>query len=124
MPMVFSSRVVDACNAQQRSITDWRFAQDIRDFRPEPVAAVTDAQLAEIVRHSREAARAFGIRSDRLVARFVMVDALLSPRFYEMQDVISHFRQASGSPDAKIGDIFQLMKITLRYYGRENEVWW
>lgn len=124
MAIVFSPEIIGSCNAHQREIADWRFALDIRAFRAEPVAAVTDEQLAEIVRRSREAARAFGIRDDRLVARFVMVDALISPLFYEQENVIDHFRQASGSADVKIGDIFQLIKITLRRYGRENEVWW
>lgn len=124
MALVFTSKVIDASNAQQKSIEDLRFARDIRAFRPQPVSEVSDAQLAEIVRLSREAARAFGICSDRLVARFVMVDALISPQFYKKTDVIDHFKKASGSPDAKIGDIFQLMKITLRYLGRQDEVWW
>lgn len=103
---------------------DLRFARRIRAFRPEPVKRVSDHQLAEIVRCSRTAARRFGIQDNKLVARFVMVDALIAPKFYETDDFAAHFRNASGTADIKAGDIFRLIALTMRTYGRSNEVWW
>ena len=114
----------DACNAVARQKSDLQLARQIRAFRPGPVAAVSDAQLAGIVSRSRDAARAFGIRNDALVLKFVMVDALIEPLFYEKPEVSAHFRQASGTPDIKMGDLFQLMKLTMQSIGRGDEVWW
>ncbi len=85
---------------------------------------VTDAQLAEIVRLARVAARGFGIKDNKLVVRFVMVDALIAPKFYEMDDFVVHFENASGTADIKVGDMFRLIALTMRAYGRSNEIWW
>lgn len=124
MALVFTPEVMDACNALEHRKADMRFAQRVRKFRPGPVEKVNDQQLAEIVRRSREAARGFGIVSDKLVARFVMIDALIAPKFYERGDVKEHFQQASGSSDVKAGDISQWIKIMMRHFEREHEVWW
>lgn len=124
MSVVLPDAVFDEANLQEHRRADLRLARRIRAFRPGPVAHVTDRQLMEIVRQARGAARRLGIVQDRLVARFVMVDALIAPKFYEQRNVIEHFQRASGSPDARIGDLFQLMKLTLRAYGRDSEVWW
>ena len=124
MAFTLSATVIGALNAQQQRDSDLRFARDIRAFRPDPVRHVSDPELAEIVRLSREAARGFGLRDDRLVARFVMVDALIAPGWHRDPQVVAHFRDASGSPEAKAGDLFQLIRISLRQYGREAEVWW
>lgn len=103
---------------------DLRFAQRIRRFRSDPVKYVNDRQLAEIVRISREAARDLNIKNDRLVARFVMINALIAPKFYEREDFQHHFRNASGDADIKIGDVFRLIRLTMFAQGRGQEVWW
>ena len=124
MVEILTSRMRAAGNAREHRISDLRFARRIRKFRPDRVQYVSDAQLAEIVRRSRQAARDLGIVDNLLVARFVMVDAILAPNFHEAEDLKRHFAQASGTPDVKISDVFQLLKVTLYKHGRGDEVWW
>jgi len=74
--------------------------------------------------HSLESARDFGVRDPRVIKHWAMVDALLTPGFFAMPSVVTHFQQAFGEADTKARDVLQLIKVTLFENGRSSEVWW
>lgn len=71
MVISFGDEIIRACNDAGHRMADMKLAKRIRTFRHYPVRHVSDEQLAEIVRISREHARSLGIKSDHNVARFV-----------------------------------------------------
>lgn len=111
-------------NAPYEARTNAQLAAEIRAFRPAPVSNLSDKQLSAVVARARKAARDFGVRDPKVIRHWVMADALLTPGFFAMPSVVTHFQQAYGDADTKARDVLQLIKITLHDNGRSSEIWW
>lgn len=119
-----TQRMLDAGNAPYVARANAELAAEIRAFRPDGAAHLSDKQLVWTIARAREAARAFGVMDPAVRKTWIMVDALLVPAFFAAPGVKAHFASAFGDADTKARDVLQQIKLQFRERGYGDQIWW
>lgn len=119
-----TKRMLDVGNEPYQLRSNAQLAAEIRRFRPEPVAHLSNKQLVWTITRTRNASYDFGVEDPTVIKNWIMVDALLMPAFFAAPGVRKHFQNAFGDSDTKARDILQQIKILFCERGYSTLIWW
>jgi hypothetical protein len=124
MPMQFDSATWERIDEVARRTAAETIAQDYRHTLAAEVAHLDDDQLLSAVTAAQARADSLGLTRQDLYDRFLLLDVVRAPGFWQDPVISRALHGTSGDADTRFGDVCGMLRLSALRAGYPNVVWW